>query len=541
MCTTRQGRTARRVVVGVLLCSLGGELAQGGYECFVVGSVGEDFGRSVSMDGDYAIIGAPVADCAYVYYNDPNDGENTWAKQAALTVSDAPDGFGSCVAISGDTAVVSSVGRSDAGDTGSIWEFQREDSDWTLVEEYCNRYLSSSPFGPWVEAPVSGEEFGASLATDGETIVVGAPAADDSTGQVHVFPPRQEWVSIFVWTTYDVLVASDGAPGDRFGESVSVKGDTIVVGAPGHSGNGPGSGAVYVFERDDDGSWHEQQKLLGQPNSAFGSSVCTTGGTLVVGAPDMEPAGEVRVYNLWFYLEHGGLLRRSWKWDQTLEPWEVSGRTLHFGSSVCLDGDLLVVGAPTSMGDDSFVADEGDAYLFTRRARPLPWIPPYGDYEPCTILHAEGDAWAQHFACSVATNGDWALVGQDAGDLWVAPYDEAVFYYDFTCDATASISINPSPSYNFGTVVKDGSAVKAFTISSTGNLDVRIQSIVSSSPHFVVENAPTGQNVPPDATFDVEFLAGNIAGTHTATMTLKGTSAAGSLEAAITVSGTTAP
>jgi hypothetical protein len=105
-------------------------------------------------------------------------------------------------------------------------------------------------------------------------------------------------VGPFWWTTYDVLVASDGAPGDRFGESVWVKGDTIIVGAPGHSSNGPGSGAVYVFRRADDGSWQEDQTLVGEPNSAFGSSVCTTGVTLAVGAPEKEPAGQVCVYRV---------------------------------------------------------------------------------------------------------------------------------------------------------------------------------------------------------------------------------------------------
>jgi len=138
-------------------------------------------------------------------------------------------------------------------------------------------------------------------------------------------------------------------------------------------------------------------------------------------------------------------------------------------------------------------------------------------------------------------SGDNVLVGRS---VWSGPLStrgEATFFYNLICDATTSISVSPSSICDFGSVAQNESAVKTFTISSTGGLDVTIDSIASDSPHFVVKNAPIGQVVPPDATFDVEFLAGNIAGTHDATITVKGTGATGAVDAEVEVSGTTAP
>lgn len=227
-----------------------------------------------------------------------------------------------------------------------------------------------------------------------------------------------------------------------------------------------------------------------------------------------------------------------------MEPWDVSGRRLFFGNSVCLDGDLLVVGAPTTPLDPvtaSSASGDGEAYLFVQGSSPYPWIPLYGDYEACTVLHAKPDRNARTFGRSVSVSGDNALVGRS---VWSGPFSaqgEATFFYNFACDATTSISVSPSPIYDFGSVAQNESAVKTFTISSTGGLDVAIESIVSDSPHFVVKNAPIGQVVPPDATFDVEFLAGNIAGIHSAWITVKGTGATGAVDAEVEVSGTVVP
>lgn len=542
MFETRQGQFGSVFVIVALLCSLRGGTAWGDYKYTRISGSERGFGYAVSMDGDYAIIGAPGTKSAHIFTR----AEGIWVGPTKLSESDGldvPSGFGASVAISADLAVVGSVGWADEGDTGEVCVFRRAADDWELEKVLSHRDAEV------IHDPIPGGQFGACISTDGETIVVGAPGFEDSTGRVYVFQSRcvpdfndivRGQVSRYIWLS-SVLVASDGAPDVRFGASVSVKGDTIIVGAPGHSDNGAGSGAVYILQRDDAGAWQEGQKFLGEPNSAFGSSVCTDGSTLAIGAPGMEPVGQVHVYYAWLRWVGGpgGPVERSWYFEQTLEPWDVSGRELSFGSSVSLDGDLLVVGAPMSPLDPSIVnppSGNGEVYLFARE--PSSWVPPHADFKPCTILYAEQATHARSFGRSVSVSGNGVLVGQNVigGQFG---QNEAIFYYDFACDATESIAVSPSPSYDFGSVPQGESSVTTFTIRSTGNLDVTVDSVASSSPHFVVKDAPIGQTVPPDATFDVEFLAGSISGTHSATITVSGTGASGSVEVATAVSGTT--
>ena len=84
--------------------------------------------------------------------------------------------------------------------------------------------------------------------------------------------------------------------------------------------------------------------------------------------------------------------------------------------------------------------------------------------------------------------------------------------------------VQPVRTVDFGDVNVEESSVKTFTISSSGNLDVTIDNVLSSNPHFEVRNAPIGETVPPDKTFDVEFKAGSIEGKHSGTITVTGTS-----------------
>ena len=134
---------------------------------------------------------------------------------------------------------------------------------------------------------VGGDKFGYAVAVDGDIAVIGAYQDDDNgvdSGAVYVFS-RVEGV----WTQAAKLTAFDGEAYDNFGISVAVDGDTVVVGAPGNDGAGADSGSVYVFTRDSNGEWSQKKKLTDEDGEAgdwFGYSVAvdTAAHTALVGA-----------------------------------------------------------------------------------------------------------------------------------------------------------------------------------------------------------------------------------------------------------------
>lgn len=210
------------------------------------GHPSDDFGISVSVNGDYAIVGAfrgdgNEADCgsAYIFKrsgpNDPN-----WIEQAKLTASDgaAQDYFGVSVAISGDYAIVGAFWDDDNGENcGSAYVFKREGESW--VEQ--QKLTAGDP------PPREWHEFGYSVSISGDCTLVGAKGGDGNevwSGAVYVFRRSGD-----AWTQRAKLTASDGTYGDEFGASVSLSGNSAVVGAWGDNPNGSYSGSAYVFKR----------------------------------------------------------------------------------------------------------------------------------------------------------------------------------------------------------------------------------------------------------------------------------------------------
>jgi hypothetical protein len=149
-----------------------------------------------------------------------------WSQQADLTASDAAaeDRFGRSVAISGSTAVVGGPGTSF--NRGAAYVFAHNTTGWSQQAKLTPEEVLS-------------EHFGASVAVDGSTAVVGAPFKHLGTGAAYVFVR-----SAGKWSQQAELTALGGAAGDRFGSSVAISGSTAVLGAPlRHSG----TGAAYVF------------------------------------------------------------------------------------------------------------------------------------------------------------------------------------------------------------------------------------------------------------------------------------------------------
>ena len=194
------------------------------------------------------------------------------------------DEFGRSVAISFNGSGFFALAGGPNADEGMVAVFQRSGSTW--VEQPI---LTAS-------GGADGDLFGVSVDLEGNTAIVGASRSDDlgsSSGSAYVFT----WDGTD-WNQQAKLLASDGAPNDRFGRAVSVSGDFAFIGAPQH-GEGPEpSGAAYVFERSGT-SWSEIKKVSdpnGEPNAQFGRSVGIyenpddpTDVRTVIGAPESTP------------------------------------------------------------------------------------------------------------------------------------------------------------------------------------------------------------------------------------------------------------
>ncbi|MDH3268698.1 MAG: T9SS type A sorting domain-containing protein, partial [Ignavibacteria bacterium] len=232
------------------------------------GAEDDDFGGSVSISGDYAIVGAEWDDggqgSAYIFRRNGT----SWIEEQKLTANDFY--FGGSVSISGDYAIIGAQPSS----VGSAYIFRRDGTNW--IEE--QRITASDG--------ATGDWFGSSVSISGNYAIVGAYGNDDA-GSAYIY--KRDGVN---WIEEQKLTASDGEPNDYFGNSVSISEDYAIVGAV-YDGNSH-QGSAYIFRRDG-ASWIEEQKLTasdGEPNDEFGGSVSISGNYSIAGAEWDDDNGE---------------------------------------------------------------------------------------------------------------------------------------------------------------------------------------------------------------------------------------------------------
>ena len=250
------------------------------------GNTLDRFGSSIDVDGDYAVVGAPADDqggadagAVYIYVF----GENGWVQEAKLLAPEptAGDEFGSTVSMSGDYVLVGAQNNDAAGqNAGTAYVYLRQGISWSVQTVIQPADLSAE------------DRFGASLSLSGDYAIVGAYGADDNgdgAGAAYVFSRSGS-----SWTQQAKLQSSDIVAGDEFGFDVDVKDDRAIVGAPGKDdGFARGAGAAYVFLRDG-AAWQEQSKLLArdrQGGDRLGHSVAIDGTLAVAGAPNEGSGG----------------------------------------------------------------------------------------------------------------------------------------------------------------------------------------------------------------------------------------------------------
>ena len=207
--------------------------------------------------------------------------ENAFAlPETKITAPDGAsnDAFGVSVAISGNTAIVGARGDSDNGAfSGAAYIFDFNGTAWTQIAK-----ITASD-------GASFESFGWSVAIFGNTTIVGSFGDGNVTdsGAAYIF--ERDIGGVNKWGELTKIFASDGASADQFGFSVSISGNTAIVGASGDSDNGSFSGSAYIFERDTDGvnNWGEVTKITasdGAELDQFGNSISISDNTAIVGS-----------------------------------------------------------------------------------------------------------------------------------------------------------------------------------------------------------------------------------------------------------------
>jgi hypothetical protein len=307
----------------------------------------DNFGRSVAVDGGTIVIGAHGKDdlTGAAYVRRASDGEEL----AKLMASDAAAGdkFGYSVAIAGDTVV---VGALEAGTGGRVYVFQK-----SLLGSTYDQVATLA-----AATAEAGDQFGASVAIasglTGATIVVGAPGSDGGRGAAHVFQKSM------AGGTFELVVtrsADDAAAGDNFGYSVAIDGDTVVVGAHKDDDGGTNSGSVYVFDATDatDVGMIKLTASDAASSDQFGICVDIAGDTVVVGANCDDDGGTNSGSVYVFRTSDGGA---SYGQVAKLTASDAAGHE-YFGKSAAIAGDTVVVGARM---DDDGGYDSGSAYVY---------------------------------------------------------------------------------------------------------------------------------------------------------------------------------
>ena len=311
------------------------------------GSIEDYFGQSVSIHGNYVIVGSPYDDdngessgSAYIF----TETLEGFIQQTKITANDGEewDKFGWAVSIFYDYAIVSSPWDNDNGfHSGSVYVFKRDGDNWTQHSKLT------------ADDGTAVDEFGWSVYISGSYLIVGSRWDDDlgiNSGSAYIFKCDGD-----NWTQHSKLTASDSGDGDNFGFSTSLYGNYALIGAP-HDENGVNTGSAYIFKRNGN-NWNQIEKLV--PNdtlivSDFGKAVTFYDEYAVVSADNNyynDLYGTVFVFN-----DNGS------NWIQ-LEKLNDFFRTPYdnYGFSICMSGQNILIG---SVGDDVMGDNSGSAYVY---------------------------------------------------------------------------------------------------------------------------------------------------------------------------------
>ena len=307
----------------------------------------DNFGKSVAVSGNYSIIGAwtddergPEAGAAYIYFR-ADEKTDLWMLKERLLASDgeAFNNFGGKVAIEGDYAFVTAQGHDDFA--GAVYIFNRQAGGadaWGEVQKIMAPDKSS------------GDYFGTSITVNNGRIAVGAYGEDDkgrSAGAVYTYELQGDQ-----WKFEAKIHDEEGAANDRFGSSVALSENTLVVGA----NRDNKAGSILIYERKEEG-WNQTLKIFssdGKAKDRFGGSLALSDGYLAVGAEGVDDfMGAVYI----FERNLGG--ENNWGELKKVQPLDADMDD-RFGKTIAMCGAYLLVGS------EGHEMGMGATYLFRK-------------------------------------------------------------------------------------------------------------------------------------------------------------------------------
>lgn len=381
------------------------------------------FGTSIAVDGNLILVGSPQDDTTGT-----NSGSVTafrevagrWLQLSRITAVDAEAGdqFGSGIAISGNCALIGArtddnLGYSTKG-AGYLFEIPtsldcNENGTPDDCETDCNAngvvddceletILTSKLLGQDVAA---GDRYGWSVAVYGDTAVIGSYQDGDggeNSGSAYVFSQvAGNWLQVAK------LTASDTNSLNRFGYSVAIHGDIIVVASNPPT---PRIASLYLFRKVESG-WQEIAKISADDGSRFGERIVFDGHTILAGAPDN--AGMGIVSGAVFVFRQ---VEDVWQQVQVLYADDAASGD-EFGFSVALYGDTAIIGARRN---DEVFPESGSAYIFSNVG---------GVWQQTAHLTSDDPALGDNFGFEVAIGNGVAAVANSKGTS--APNSVIVF------------------------------------------------------------------------------------------------------------------
>jgi hypothetical protein len=332
------GETANTGAAYVFYKDKGGIDNWGQVKKITVGVASSRFGFSVSVSGDYLIVGAPIQVIAtpphaYIFYKD-KDGTDNWG--LVQTITGDPDvRLGNSVSILGDVAV---VGANSYQAVGAVYIYYKDEGgidNWGQKEKITETGTTN---------------LGSSVSISENYMVAGDLGTNINRGEFFIYRKDQggedNWGKI---KNVEGSVASG-----KLGTSVSVSDKYLVVSAIAEPGLGVNDGAIYIYDKDMGGNdnWGQVKKIItGVAAGSFGTSVSISEDYIVVGAPS-ENSGVVYIYNR----NEGG--HNNWGQVQKLETGVNPGQ---LGSWVSVSGDYIAAGA---WAENIPAAWSGAAYIY---------------------------------------------------------------------------------------------------------------------------------------------------------------------------------
>jgi FG-GAP repeat len=303
----------------------------------LVSNVIAGFGQSVCLSGDFLIIGADYDNAglgsASIYKNIAG----VWTFQTQLSDNSpvALDQFGVSVSMSGDYAIVGALGDDiSATNQGSASIFKNTAGVWNFQTKLQ------------ISGPAANDNFGSSVCISGDYIIVGAPNDDDAAGVDQGSASIYKNIA-GAWIFQSKFFNRDAAAGDNFGSSVFINGDYAVVGAPADDDDAGVNQGSASFYKNIAGVWTLQAKVLkpsAAVNDGFGNSVTINAEYAIVGCAADDDISAIDQGSATIYKRLGSIWQ---KYQSVLDPAGVTSDL--FGKSVSIDAvtKRFLIGAPS--------------------------------------------------------------------------------------------------------------------------------------------------------------------------------------------------